>query len=173
MSKDFFENYPVIQYDGVASKNILMNVRIIESIVDKIDVFYPYTLKDGERPDTIAHDYYGDSSYYWVVLLSNKIIDPYYSWILDEDQFRTFLKTKYGSIQISQQTILWYENVNYSFIMTIDTFNNVSEEYKQGWTALYAYDYEFRVNEAKRNIKLISNIYLQQIEKEISSIFND
>ncbi len=36
-----------------------------------------HALRLGERLDTIAHRYYGDSDYWWVIALANRIQDPF------------------------------------------------------------------------------------------------
>ena len=40
-----------------------------------------------------------------------------------------------------------------------------------GWTAVSIYDYEDRLNEAKRSIRLLAPAYINQIEKELAKIF--
>lgn len=36
-----------------------------------------HILKRGERLDQLAHRYYGDSDYWWVIALANRIQDPF------------------------------------------------------------------------------------------------
>lgn len=36
-----------------------------------------HRLSVGERLDTVAHRYYGDSDYWWVIALANRIKDPF------------------------------------------------------------------------------------------------
>lgn len=36
-----------------------------------------HALKLGERLDTLAHKYYGDPDYWWVIALVNRIMDPF------------------------------------------------------------------------------------------------
>jgi hypothetical protein len=46
----------------------------------------------------------------WLVYLSNQIVDPYYGWLMDYNEFAAHIKKKYGSIEAAQQQILWYKN---------------------------------------------------------------
>jgi nucleoid-associated protein YgaU len=36
-----------------------------------------HVLKAGDRLDTLAHRYYGDSDYWWVIAVANRIQDPF------------------------------------------------------------------------------------------------
>jgi nucleoid-associated protein YgaU len=36
-----------------------------------------HVLKAGERFDGLAHRYYGDSDYWWVIALANRVQDPF------------------------------------------------------------------------------------------------
>lgn len=92
----FFQNFPTITYNDNKLKNIVLNAKFVNEVFDKFDSFYPYIVEDWERPDTIAHDYYGSSEYYWVVLMSNNIYDPLYEWPLSYDMFKKHLRKKYG-----------------------------------------------------------------------------
>lgn len=115
MAYNFFENFPNIYHSGMVSKNLLVRVRFLEAVTKNEYIFLPYEVRDGERPDTIAHGYYGDSRYAWVVCLSNDIIDPYYDWYLNTFEFDSYIEKKYGNTSISgyqqatQQT-LYYQN---------------------------------------------------------------
>ena len=61
-----------------------------------------------------------------------------------------------------------------SWQMSVDTHNQkvAFGEDTSGWAPVYTYDYEQRLNEAKRSIRLIDKSYVPQIEKELSKIFN-
>lgn len=45
-------------------------------ILDGVDTF-DHIVKGGERLDIIAHRYYGDEEYWWVIALANRISDPF------------------------------------------------------------------------------------------------
>lgn len=36
-----------------------------------------HVLGVGERLDTLAHRYYGDSDYWWIIALANRVQDPF------------------------------------------------------------------------------------------------
>jgi len=82
-----------INNDGVSQSvvDILRRFVIHVKIREKSAIFYNYDIQDGDRPDVIAHKYYGDSKYDWVVLLTNKMLDPNYDWPLGYENFRKFI----------------------------------------------------------------------------------
>lgn len=172
MAENFFENFPLINYNGQKMRNIILKSRIIRDIINNVEVYHPLVILDGERPDTIAYDYYGDSALYWLVLMSNDIVDPYYDWPLTYAEFNLYIVKKYGSIQAAQGTLLYWSNENYDYYMTPETKSLLSADDTVGWiNPVYAYDYEYEKNENKRNIRLIDKSYSQQIVTEIGKIY--
>lgn len=153
-------------------RNIILKSRIIRDIINNVQVYHPLVIIDGERPDTIAYDYYGNSELYWLVLMSNDIIDPYYDWPLTYAEFNSYIVKKYGKIENAMGQILFWSNPNHDYYMTPETKANLSSDDLIGWNVpVYAYDYEYMLNENKRNIRLIDKSYTQQIVDEIGKIY--
>ena len=101
---NYFSYFPTVNHslkdDGtyVEVTNILKRFAFREDVKGKVDVFYEYSIKDGERPDILADRLYGDSKYAWVILLFNDIIDPFYEWPLFGQDFTNYITGKYGSL---------------------------------------------------------------------------
>jgi hypothetical protein len=104
----YFTNFPVISYLDNPAINLLASVKIRDVVKNNVNVFYPYVVKDGERPDHIAADYYGDARYSWLIYLANDIIDPYYQWPMPTGDFKKFIVKKYGTIEKATEQILFY-----------------------------------------------------------------
>jgi hypothetical protein len=130
--------------------------------------FYTYEVKDGERPTTVAFNYYNSIDYVWLVFLSNQITDPYFEWPLSSQELDAHVKKKYGSLETAQQTIVEYKAYDYD-ITTIDTFNYYQQNgfVTENLIPVYAYDKEVQLNEQKRNIQLIPNSYAEQIAYQL------
>lgn len=45
-------------------------------ILDGVDTI-EHIVRGGERLDIIAHRYYGDEEYWWIIALANRIMDPF------------------------------------------------------------------------------------------------
>lgn len=163
--------------------NILAKINPIREHLAKFEVYYPYSIKDGERPDTIAYDYYGSSDYAWLVMIVNDIYDPYYQWPLTYSEFYDYLFKKYKKTHELMSEICFYrytgiggetaeEIARKSWNMTPETYALLSPEGRSGWTPVYVYDYENELNESKRQIRLLSNQYRKQIDRELNELFN-
>lgn len=109
MGIPYFSNFPLVDYSNKKARNLALKTVIKERVKKRNISFLFYTLRDGERPDTIANDYYGDSKLNWLVMLSNDIIDPYFEWHLSQTQLDAHLISKYGSLALAGSTVLWYE----------------------------------------------------------------
>lgn len=168
---ELFDKFDRINYQGFELTNILRRVKAVKSILNKIDVFYDYTIKEGERADTIAFDYYGDSIYTWLIYIANNIYDPYYQWPLTSYQLFKFIDRKYGDPYQAQIDIHHYQNKEKDFFASKTTFDNWTMAEREGWYPVTNYDYEVELNEKKRQIKLISNEYLNQINQQIEELF--
>lgn len=198
----YFESFPRIDYENQNVQNLLTRVRFLESIKNSISVFHPFTIQDGEDPRKIAYDYYGSTDYTWIIFLANNIVDPYYEWPMDTFEFEEFLKKKYGSLENAQSTILYYQKnpeIYYVSLTNPEEYVLESEAYAydlSGYTRIeqdsrvkitqesyernpspdffpvYAYDYEMQLNEEKRNIRLIDNSYVRQLNRELKAVLN-
>lgn len=179
----FFANFPLVNYNGQMMRNIILKTNFIQDVIATYQAFYPYTIVDDMRADLVAFHYYGDNSYDYLCYLSNQIIDPYFQWPLTQSQFQDYITDKYGDVPTAQITTHHYEyndDVNTSdnlamyranYSMTPTTWSFLSTNDKSYWTPVDCYTYEFGLNEDNRNIQLISNVYKDQITREISQIF--
>ena len=182
MSKTYFENFPTITFNSLIVKNITLKSSFLSDIFKAKTTFFPYMIVDGIRPDTIAHRYYGSSDYEWVVFFSNNIIDPYYQWPLTSTNFARYIVNKYGAVQNAFNTINYYmynvtvnpSDINFQYYenyqMSVASYNNLSPSEQGFWIPVTAYQDEFNINESKKNILLLDKLYLNQLEREISSI---
>ena len=96
-----FEHYPTITYGTKVAKNITVRLRLRQTIFEKFKSYYPYHVKEGERPDMVAFDYYDDSNLVWLIFLVNNMIDPYHDWPLDELQLQRLAIATYGSVPLA------------------------------------------------------------------------
>jgi hypothetical protein len=111
---NFFKHYPLVQYGNTVANTVAVNifakVAFQKSIQQNYEVFHPYTIKEGDRADTIAYLYYGDAGYDWLVYFSNNIVDPYYDWYMDTDSLNRFISDKYGSLTEARRKIKFFRS---------------------------------------------------------------
>jgi len=184
----YFEPFPTISYDLEKNNNpnevtnLFLRYKVLDVFKDQYAVYYDYNIKDGERPDIIAAKYYEDPSLDWIILLTNNIIDPQYDWPLDSKSFRQFIVKKYGSVSAAKEQTHHYEQITKQqevlfdgtvvpeeyFEIDLTTYNTLSSSDKRTVTS---YTYEERINEDKRNIKLLSEEYVFDLVNQVKDVF--
>jgi hypothetical protein len=106
----YFSYFPSMLYGNTAVTNLISKIRVDETVLSQVEVFHPYTLKEGERADQVADFFYGDSALEWVIYLCNNITDPLNEWPKSSGTMQLFLNKKYGSEANAQIGIAYYEN---------------------------------------------------------------
>ncbi len=176
----YFKHFPKILYSSTSDSNgvlkdyhkctnITVSAKFREAVLKNSVVFYPYVVNDGDRPDIIAHKYYGSPDYAWVVLLCNEMLDPLFDWPLTYQDFVGFLRTKYGSVETTQSTVKHYLNKN-GFVIDYNTYLDLPESDRDTETI---YDWEMQLNEDKREIQLLEDIHLPRVLDEFRTIMKD
>ena len=169
MSKKYFKNFPKVDYtiNGITYNTVDLTVRhkIIEDLMQNPNVYYEYSWSDADRVDIVANKYYGDPEFAWVVMLSADVYDWLHDLPLNENNFEKYLQAKYdvnSQSTLLHDTIHHYEDITGTYI-DYDTYNMMEDYNKK---AVSVYEHEFRMNEQKRTIKLLSKSYIKQIMNE-------
>lgn len=115
----YFQKFQTIVYNGAPAKNLTQRVKVLDSIYNNPFIYYPYDIQPSERADMLAERYYSDPYSAWIVYHSNKIVDPYHDWYLDQQTFNDFIVKKYGSLQAAIEKTLYYRNNWYTRTETI------------------------------------------------------
>jgi len=186
---NYFRNLPRVGYDinGTGKEsflsvtNIMKRVKFKPSVLDDISNYYPYFVKEGERPDIIAHAQYGNIGYAYLILLVNDIYDPNFDWPLSSQIFEKFIINKYGSVTIALSGVKNYFQIiraevartgtservpEVKFAVDETTFNALGAANR---TTLSDYDHEVELNDAKREIRLINSDFIQDIDYQVKS----
>lgn len=190
--------------NNILLTNLVARARLIDSLRDNPMLFYEYAIQEGDTPEIIAEKYYEDPYRYWIVLLSNELLDPLWDWPLDYVTFLSYIDSKYKTeAESADQTPFEYTNTQIYQYQKIQTIKNlVSEEEKQtiinltqdAYNALSPsvtnytlkdstvstvtiekktitlFDYEFNLNESRRQIKLLSRDYVGDFETAFRSL---
>lgn len=88
-------SYPFSEADYVTAKNFFRRWKVNDKIFDSAVYYQKYSIKDGDRPDTIANDLYGNPFYDWAIILTNNIINPLFNWPMSEYELRKYIEQKY------------------------------------------------------------------------------
>ena len=104
----FFKKFPVINYGNVPALNLLSRVNMSKLALTNKQAFYDYVIENNERLDSVSYNYYNDSDYFWLISLTNRIVDPYYDVPLSDEDLNKFIANKYGDIASAQQKIVFF-----------------------------------------------------------------
>jgi hypothetical protein len=194
MSRPYFDYIPNFEYvsrtrdgqqisDYTIVKNLFKRGNLRQDIFGDLTFFTKYKIVGDERPDNIASEIYGDQNYDWVVMLSNNIMNLETEWPWSQQAFNNYLLDKYGSYEKIYETKDYETNeitdstgriiVREGLVVPQDysiTFYDTGLGQMVTRSSTFPvsnYDYENRINDAKRNIFLLKPIYLGVIVDDI------
>ena len=156
--------------------DILRRVKLRSGIRSGVMLFDNYDVKDGERPEDIAFKWFGDPQYHWVILMTNNITDRFYEWPMTQPQFQEYLTDKYGAG--NEDSAHHYEITqtsgrtsgqgpsDYSHLVECN-----SDE--DGATTISNRDYEQRLQDKHRQIRLLDRRYLGSFVSEFELLIRD
>ena len=194
----YFQELPNISYpsllptrnkieDRITVKNIFKRSKLRSDVDQSITGFDYYYVQDQQRPDVLAQELYDDSELDWVILTTNNIINIRDQWPLDSNELHSYILEKYGS----EENIL--ATHHHETRKIVDEFNRVvmpaGLEVDKNFTFKYRnytntiitvnpvieitnYDYENKLNEEKRRIKVLKPQYLGAFISEHKQIMN-
>tara|TARA_Y100000310_G_scaffold59271_2_gene54625 strand:- start:20926 stop:21483 length:558 start_codon:yes stop_codon:yes gene_type:complete len=182
---EYFTNLPNIEYDiekikprvTTTATNIFLRTQLHEAVARNAVTIYPYIIQDEERPDTLSYSYYGSVKYTWIIFFANNIMNPLYDWPLSNRDFSNFILNKYGTLALAKNTVHHYEKIIRSetsktseFHLEIDstTYDGLGSSER---VSVSGFDYYRKLNEAKRQIKLIDDAHVKNILKEARKVF--
>ena len=174
----FFTAFPKINYNlsGVNGNtkvvtDIFRRVKIRSKIADNVTLFDKYDVQEGEKPEDVAYKIYGDADYFWVVTLVNNIVNRYYDWPLDSYSFQQFINDKYSN----PDGIHHYEVTQSSGKQSGDGPADYSHKLEvnsdhSGAQSVSNREYEDRLQDQKRQIRILSPQYLNAFEEEFTNL---
>tara|TARA_R110001583_G_scaffold3211_7_gene20948 strand:- start:2540 stop:3280 length:741 start_codon:yes stop_codon:yes gene_type:complete len=110
----YFEKFPkaVFTLDNYKSGQILPNlfkrVKFVNEVIENLALYDLYTVPDGETPEITADVIYGNPQLHWIILHTNKTIDPRFEWPMSNFFLKKFADGKYGNAS----AIHHYENAS-------------------------------------------------------------
>ena len=139
MSERYFQKFPITNYSNTYVVDITKRATLLNKVYTNPFIFYPYEIND-ERADQLSHRYYDDAYQSWIIYFSNKIVDPYYEWHLNENEFNEFINSKYGSYELAYQKVKFYRNdwVGQENV-SVNYYDNLLPDSKKYWEPVYGY----------------------------------
>ena len=171
----YFDKFPLIVYDIKGDNkfklvpDILRRVKLRSNLQDGAVLFDKYDVKEGENPEDVAFKWFGSADLHWVILLTNNVTDRYYDWPLSQPDFAEFLTDKYGAG--NEDSAHQYELVRSSGKTTSSGPSDYSHRVEVNSDETDAItvtnrEYEERLQDQKRQIKLLSKSFLADFIEE-------
>jgi hypothetical protein len=81
-------NYTLTNIQAVTPKlkNIFDKIELVSSFENDILNFTFYDITEGERPENVAYNIYGDVEKFWLVLIFNRITNVFKQWPMTQTQ---------------------------------------------------------------------------------------
>jgi len=190
----YFRELPNINYqstkgdrssseDFVQVKNIFRRAKLRDDLKFNFTSLLDYYIGDGIRPDQVADRLYGDPELDWVVLTSANIINVRDEWPLDTRELYDYALNKHGN---DLNEIRHYETkevkdssgrlilpsgkvVDSGFTIPDPSSPTATLNPVSGVTN---FEYETKLNEAKRSIYVVTPQYLQLFLNDMRDIMN-
>ena len=170
----YFKRFNKILY-GFDKKNfktvtdIMQRIKVRDKVLNNVVLYNKYDVKSGDTPETIAYKHFGSADLHWVILLTNNIVDRYYDFPLSEQEFEIFLNDKYDN----PGGIHHYEITQSSGKQTGNGPNDYTHKIEvnsdtPGATSVSNREFESRLQDEKRQIKLLDPRFLSQFLREFS-----
>ena len=170
-------------YDYQVVKNIFKRAVLRDDVFDSVVAFTKYSVKGDERPDQIEYDFYNDSGLDWVVLTTNNIIHVRDEWPMGNQDFLTYLNAKYTAEQLtnihhyetklirdSSGTLIQSEGLTVPSDHSITFLDNNVLRTESSITSFSFLEHETNLNDAKRNINILKQEYLNLFLEDFENI---
>jgi hypothetical protein len=191
----YFFDFPNIKYAVSANSAGIPNYITIkdyfhllkprDDIFREDTIYQEYIVKNGERPDQIAADFYEDEQYYWIILQVNEITDYYNQWPLSQYELDEFITRKYQTTEKSLE-IHHYEtpevlDVNKNVLLRAGLTVNKNFQFKYRPDpylpavstafpiAVTNRSYEYKLNQQKSVIQVLQPKYVFDYAREVQN----
>ena len=170
----YFSRFPSMIYDMSNSGNykllpdILRRVKARTAVKEGRYLFDSYDVKNGEKPEDIAYKWFGDAQLHWIILMTNNVTDRFHQWPMSQPQFQEFLEDKYDNpdgihhYEITQSSGST-SKLDYSHLVEVNSDAS-------GASAVSNREYEQRLQDNKRLIKILRPEYLSEFVEEFKRI---
>jgi hypothetical protein len=105
---DYFQNFPLTQYDifydGQKTDvvDIFRIVKVKNQYKDNVTFYTYYNIQDGERPDVVSSKLYGTSRYFWTFfMLNDNLVNYYNDWPLSNQDMQELITHKYEGVVLT------------------------------------------------------------------------
>jgi hypothetical protein len=152
---NFFKHFPKTYYVAsnnnieVYATNLTRTFAFDEQFKTTSSVFYEYDVQDGETPEIVAHKFYGNPEYHWILLSYNSIMHPQFDWVLSSSSLIDFIDAKYlgeADTANNETGLEWAQTNTKDYILTERKTNLNTNEYDEEIIYLNSSTYANTIN---------------------------
>ena len=176
----YFNLFPKIAYDLKNDGNAKLTIdffrrlKIRSSVLNQTVLYDLYDVQEGDTPESIAYKHFGDTGLFWVILLTNDVTDRYYDWPLSNFEFETYMNEKYTN----PDGVHHYEITQSSGKTTSEGPTDFEHKIEVNSTTANAVaitnrEYEERIQDKKRQIKILDASYLNILIEEFEDLMSE
>ena len=144
--------------------DITTNIRVEPKLIDEWVNYDSRILIDGEMPEVTANEVYDNPYYHYAVMIANDRFDWRNDYPLTSIELQNYIKEKYAD----PNGIHHFEDVNGNTVDNIFSLDEQSEfSYPKNIIPITNAEYEIKVNEQKRNIKVVRPEYMSTVKTMI------
>lgn len=155
--------------------------KLVQDIIDSYSI-KPLVINDQDRPEYIAYKLYGSVEYFWIILVCNNLLNPYYEWIMPQEQLYEYCKQKYKNLPQKENTIFYHKNEKDQKYYNVEEYpkdsklwydkldtNHLNLQYKGTLVPVTYLEHEIELNEEKRIVNVLDpNDFTQFIQDLIN-----
>ena len=163
--------------DYINVKNFFKRITLKQDVYQDLSFFTKYKIRGDDRPDNVAFKEYGRSDLDWIVLTSNNILNIQSEWPMPQFEFDKYLIEKYGTydnlnnthhhetteLKNNNNVIIVQKGLRVESNYSITYYENSGMVTQNPVVEVTNYQYEEQLNDSKRNIFLLKDIYLNVI----------
>ena len=147
---------PQLTYNGVCVADITHRLDMLSSVSKYATFYYSVTIDETATPEKVAEKYYGNQDYWWIVCAINKVIDPFYDWVMRDPEVYAYAEKTYDDIDV----IHHWEDTEFT-----QYAENSIEEDRVPVTNI---EWELHLNDKLRHIMLLKPSYVPKIADEFA-----
>lgn len=169
----YFNGFPYVYYDILGDgnerkiRNFLRRFDFRQRVRKFGSIYTKWVLRDEDTPQIIAHKLYNSTHYYWIVLMINKMLDPYFDFPLTDLELSEYVDKKYG--EENRHALHHYESRDTGAVGDLPDGIWVDETYPAR-VEIDNYEHELAENDKKRHVLLLKPEYLEQVLEELNTI---
>ncbi|WNL63091.1 baseplate wedge subunit [Citrobacter phage Ci1] len=181
-----FSSFKPVDYAGKPMTDIFRNYRSYIDQATKNLILRDYLIEASDRPELISWKLYGDSQYYWIILMLNNNYDPFHGWIKSQDAVHQTVEYSYSQIGGGNQVAYHINDRGKKYYNLFEDpdfpghwYDKIDPgmkylQYQGPLVPVTIIEDKLSINEDKRTIKIVSpgdlNAFLSSYKRVIGNI---